>query len=90
MTMPVKQSCSWILKAILNQRDNLLQLQNWHHMKSKCITRHVYSLLRFEYPVGDWRVTMYGNITRPRAISLLSGWFAMVDWQPRIGLTGLA
>ncbi|KAK2401903.1 hypothetical protein QL285_051464 [Trifolium repens] len=26
MTMPVKQSCSWILKAILHQRNNLLQL----------------------------------------------------------------
>jgi hypothetical protein len=44
MTMPVKRSSSWILKAILNQRDNLLQLQNWYHMNSKCFTRHVYSL----------------------------------------------
>jgi hypothetical protein len=28
LTMPVKQSCSWILMAILNQRDTLLNIQN--------------------------------------------------------------
>jgi hypothetical protein len=60
-------------------------------MKSKCITRQVYSLLRFEYPVVDWRVTMYGNIARPRAIFTFwlacHGRLATKDRLNRFGIT---
>ncbi|KAK2424475.1 hypothetical protein QL285_034829 [Trifolium repens] len=66
--MPVKQSCSWILKAILSQRTTLLNIQNREQMKSKVVMRKTYDYLRKEYPIVDWKVTMYRNVARPRAI----------------------
>jgi hypothetical protein len=68
LTMPVSNSCSWIWKVILKQRDTLLQIQGWEHMKGKMITRMVYKLLRVDYPSVAWKVTMYHNFARPRAI----------------------
>jgi hypothetical protein len=68
LTMPVKQSCSWILKAILSQRTTLLNIQNREQMKSKVVMRKTYDYLRKEYPIVDWKVTMYRNVARPRAI----------------------
>jgi hypothetical protein len=37
-------------------------------MKGKVITRKTYDYLREDYPMVDWKVTMYRNIARPRAI----------------------
>ncbi|CAJ2661953.1 unnamed protein product [Trifolium pratense] len=68
MTMPVKQNSSWILKAILQQRDSLQQVQGWNNMKGKIITRKVYQMLRVDYAVVGWRQTMYQNMARPRAL----------------------
>jgi hypothetical protein len=60
-------------------------------MKGNCITRQVYGLLRFDYPVVDWRVLMYGNIARPRAIFTLwmacHGRLATKDRLNRFGVT---
>jgi hypothetical protein len=66
--MPVKQNCSWILKAILQQRDLLHQIQGWNSMQSKVVTRKVYQLMRMDYPVVVWRHNMYQNMARPRAL----------------------
>ncbi|KAK2413113.1 hypothetical protein QL285_035856 [Trifolium repens] len=74
ITMPVNNSCSWIWKAILKQRDSLLHIQGWEHMQGKDITRKVYQSLKMDHPSVDWRVTMYQNIARPRAIFIL--WMA--------------
>jgi hypothetical protein len=59
MTMSVNNSCSWIWKAILKQRDSLLQIQGWEHMKGNVITRKVYQSLKMDHPSVEWRVTMY-------------------------------
>jgi hypothetical protein len=66
--MQVTTSCSWIWKAILKQRDSLLQIQGWEDMKGSMITRKVYQVLKVDYPSVDWKVTMYQNFARPRAI----------------------
>ncbi|XP_045809963.1 uncharacterized protein LOC123904333 [Trifolium pratense] len=66
--MPVKQNSSWILKAILQQRDSLQQVEGWNNMKGKIITRKVYQMLRVDYAVVGWRQTMYQNMARPRAL----------------------
>jgi hypothetical protein len=78
--MPLKPSCSWILKAIIHQRETLTQIPDWQQMRCKIITRKVYNFMRVDYPVVDWKVTVYGNIARPRAIFIF--WLA---WQPKIG-----
>jgi hypothetical protein len=72
--MPVKQNCSWILKAILRQRDSLHQVQEWNNRKGKVITRKVYQLLKMDYPVVAWRQTLYQNMARPRALFIF--WLA--------------
>ncbi|XP_045815732.1 uncharacterized protein LOC123909010 [Trifolium pratense] len=74
MTMPVKPSCSWILKAILKQRELLPNIQGWEHVKGKTITRKVYKVLREDYPLVDWKTVMYQNIARPRAVFIF--WLA--------------
>jgi hypothetical protein len=74
MNMPVKQTCSWILKAILQQRDSLQQVSGWNTMTGRAITKKVYHLLKVEYPLVEWRQTMYQNIARPRA--LFTFWMA--------------
>ncbi|KAK2388094.1 hypothetical protein QL285_061811 [Trifolium repens] len=74
MTMSVNNSCSWIWKAILKQCDSLLHIQGWEHMQGKVITRKVYQSLKMDHPSVEWRVTMYQNIARPRAIFIL--WMA--------------
>jgi hypothetical protein len=66
--MQATTSCSWIWKAILKQRESLLQIQGWEHMKGRMITRMVYQVLKVGYPSVDWKVTMYQNFARPRAI----------------------
>jgi hypothetical protein len=71
--MPLKSTCFWILKVIIHQRDALIQIQGWQQMRCKIITRKVYNFLRNDYPVVDWKVTVYGNI-RPRAIFIF--WLA--------------
>ncbi|MCI25261.1 hypothetical protein A2U01_0046451, partial [Trifolium medium] len=38
-------------------------------MKGKTITRKVYKLLREDYPLVNWKTTMYQNMARPRAVS---------------------
>jgi hypothetical protein len=43
-------------------------------MHGKNITRKVYAALRTIYPVVDWKVTLYGNIARPRALFIF--WLA--------------
>jgi hypothetical protein len=74
MTMDVPQSCSWIWKAILQQRASLLLVPGWDCMHGKNITRKVYTSLRTIHPDVDWKVTLYGNITRPRALFIF--WLA--------------
>ncbi|PNX85548.1 hypothetical protein L195_g041618 [Trifolium pratense] len=74
MNMPMKHTCSWILKAILQQRDTLLQLPSWNNMTGKTITTKVYQLLKVEYSVVDWRQTMFQNMARPRALFIF--WLA--------------
>jgi hypothetical protein len=74
LTMPLRPSCSWILKAIIHQREALTQIQGWQQMQGKTITKKVYTFLRIDYPMVDWRVTMYGNIARHRAILIF--WLA--------------
>jgi hypothetical protein len=43
-------------------------------MQGKVITRKVYQSLKMDHPSVEWRVTMYQNIARPRAIFIL--WMA--------------
>jgi hypothetical protein len=74
MTMVVPQSCSWIWKAILHQRASLVQVPGWDCLHGKNITRKVYKSLRTTYPVVDWKVMIYGNIARPRAVFIF--WLA--------------
>ncbi|CAJ2669420.1 unnamed protein product [Trifolium pratense] len=74
MTMPVNQSCSWILKTILKQRESIPYIQGWENMKGKAITRTIYKLLREDYPLVDWKTVMYQNMARPRAVFIF--WLA--------------
>jgi hypothetical protein len=45
MNMPVKQTCSWILKAILQQRGSPQQVPGWNTMTGRAITKKVLDYL---------------------------------------------
>jgi hypothetical protein len=77
MIMSVNNSFSWVWKAILKQREALLQIQGCEQLKSKIITRKVYQLLRGDHLSVAWKATMYHNIARPRAIFIF--WLACHD-----------
>ncbi|XP_058765506.1 uncharacterized protein LOC131638998 [Vicia villosa] len=76
MTVPVKASCSWILKTILNQRQAAMDLPCWNSMMlhPKFSTRIVYHELLQDLPVVQWQNLVYKNLARPKAQFIL--WIA--------------
>src|SRR4051812_39247869 len=67
MSVPIKNSCSWILRAILNKRQQVQNLVSWNKViqDMKICKRQVYKELGNTSQPVAWRALMYGNEARP-------------------------
>ncbi|XP_058776063.1 uncharacterized protein LOC131650366 [Vicia villosa] len=68
MTVPIKPTCSWILKRILQQRETVQGMLEWQQVNQgkKFQTRNFYyGLLTHEQQVF-WHKLFYDNMVRPR------------------------
>jgi hypothetical protein len=71
----VPANASWIIKNIMQQRDNIRHNQIWSDMlnASKFNMKNMYMAVQDGSPVM-WRTLFYGNMARPRA--LVNLWIA--------------
>lgn len=76
MAVPIKMTCSWILKAILNQRVKTQETQVWKKADSnkKFPTKNMYHASEECHQEPIWRKLCYGNMATPRAQFVL--WIA--------------
>ncbi|XP_058747184.1 uncharacterized protein LOC131620196 [Vicia villosa] len=70
MTVKVKPSCSWMLRAILNQRENLEGMQAWNAQMCarKFCKKKIYNGLLKNAETVPWRKIFYDNEARPRVV----------------------
>ncbi|XP_058772435.1 uncharacterized protein LOC131646416 [Vicia villosa] len=74
MEVPVKQSCSWTLKAVLNCRDIIQNSPVWDNMlrDTKYKSRAMYEDLKDSSQQDvAWRKMLFHNLARPRAVHIL-------------------
>lgn len=75
LLVPIKTTCSWILKAIIKQRDFMhQQIQQQVAQDNKFRTKLVYHSLIETQPLVQWRNLLFNNVARPRACFTL--WLA--------------
>ncbi|XP_058762042.1 uncharacterized protein LOC131635435 [Vicia villosa] len=69
MTVKVRASCSWMLKVILNQREDLAGMQAWKDSLSarKFCKKKIYIGFLTNNQTVPWRKVFYDNEARPRA-----------------------
>ncbi|KAH1253142.1 hypothetical protein GmHk_04G009884 [Glycine max] len=71
----VKPNSTWIMKAILNNREKVSSIQGkWEDMMMKerfCMTDIYMELRKKDGEVMPWRKLMYCNAARPRAVMTL-------------------
>lgn len=79
MSVPIKGTCSLILKAILKQREYLQNQQFWLAMQqdNKFNTRKMYFNLKDNQSPVQWRLFIRKNIARPIVVFRL--WLAYHD-----------
>lgn len=79
MTAAVPNTCSWILKRILNCRPLVRNCEVWNKLLGGDVfkTRLMYATLRGERVDVPWKGLMYGGFARPRARFTL--WLACQD-----------
>lgn len=67
MIVPIKTKCTWILKAILNQRKVVCHIDDWKDMllQEKFSARNMYYAIKTQHQTVGWRKVFYGNTTRP-------------------------
>ncbi|GAU49943.1 hypothetical protein TSUD_408380 [Trifolium subterraneum] len=72
----VPENTSWIMKAIMKQRDTILHTQVWHEMMSarKFNMKKMYLTIHDNSQSVAWKTMFYGNLARPRALVTL--WLA--------------
>ena len=76
MTLPIKASCSWIMKGILKQRVKVQEMAQWTDLLQTNrfrVNQFYYGLLEPQ-PVVSWRKVFFNNEARPRALFIL--WLA--------------
>ncbi|XP_058775782.1 uncharacterized protein LOC131650057 [Vicia villosa] len=79
MTVPIKNSCSWILKNILKQRGQVKEMQPWKDLVENekfSMKKFYYNFLKHHQQI-PWRRLFYDNAARPRALFTL--WLACHD-----------
>ncbi|XP_058750109.1 uncharacterized protein LOC131623109 [Vicia villosa] len=71
--VPIKKSCSWILKNILQQRDQVKEMQPWKDLvkTGKFAMKNFYYAFLDQQQKVPWRKLFYGNVARPRALFTL-------------------
>lgn len=76
MIVSVKSMCSWMLKAILKQRDIVQQLGIWNNLQATSVfkTKMIYQSLKESHQEVAWRKLFSGNLARPKAHFIL--WLA--------------
>lgn len=91
MDMKSKTSYSWLMKAILKQRESLVCMQTtWNQMMHNKMFRmkKVYMKMRsVNHDPVPWNRIFYGNTTRPRAMMTL--WLACHGTKERLHQFGL-
>ncbi|KAK2421853.1 hypothetical protein QL285_032436 [Trifolium repens] len=72
----VPDNASWIMKAIMKQRDGIHQIQMWNEMINapKFCMKKMYLAIHDRSQIVTWRTLFYGNLARPRA--LVNLWLA--------------
>lgn len=73
MTVLIRKSFSWILKAILKVRQDMHQSQIWCFIpqQPKFQTRIMYISMKEEHLVVQWRKILYENVARPKVNHVL-------------------
>lgn len=79
MIVPIRNSCSWILKVVLKQRQEIQQMQIWDKMlqQIKFQVRKMYNALKVQHEEVSWEKLMYGNAARPMALFVV--WMSFQD-----------
>lgn len=69
MSMGIKDSCSWILKGILKQRQKIQSLTSWSTLlqKDRFVSKIMYNELQDVSSRVPWRKLFFSNLARPRA-----------------------
>lgn len=79
MNVPIRDSCSWILKSILKQMDRVKERHQWKELprtRKFSMKKFYYSFLEQHQQV-PWRKIFYDNDVLPRALFTL--WLACHD-----------
>ncbi|XP_058783432.1 uncharacterized protein LOC131658115 [Vicia villosa] len=76
MEIQIKPNHTWIMKAILKQRDTVQNMDDWENIMNNNFFNmsHVYYTLQCWDQKVKWRDLMYGNMARPRACFIM--WLA--------------
>lgn len=77
--VPIRKSFSWILKAILKVRQDMVKSQFWCIMlqQPRYHTKKMYISMKDDHKVVQWRKILNGNVARPIANHIL--WMACCD-----------
>lgn len=69
MSMGIKDSCSWILKGILKQRQKIQSLTSWSTLlqKDRFVLKIMYNELQDVSSRVPWRKLFFSNLARPCA-----------------------
>src|SRR3954470_9450442 len=73
MTWKPNTTISWLLKRILKCKDKLSQMNHWKDVvqTNKYKTTKMYKCMRDDKQHVSWKKMIYGNHSRPRAMSTL-------------------
>ncbi|XP_058774247.1 uncharacterized protein LOC131648512 [Vicia villosa] len=79
MDVKIRPTCLWMLKAILKQREAVVDMQGWKDMMTagKFCKKKIYNGLLSSTQLVTWRKLLYDNEARPRALFIM--WIAYHD-----------
>lgn len=90
-SMQIPQQACWMVKKIIKARDMIQNIQN-NRQENRSIINQVYWKQRRDHPRVSWKILMYQNQARPKAVFImwlqLQGKLLTLDRLNKWGRTG--